>query len=178
MKKILCLLLALMMLFSVATLIAGCEDSKKEKNSSSKNDDEDKDEDEDDTDTDDATEDENAEDDEEEEPEVTVDPDSREAYIATWKKERTEDSPFSVTIQLRDDGTGNWGKNTTLEWTFDEEEKCISVTMFHSNGQERGDTFTAKLQEDGTLYCDYTMTVKLQSEEMIEVEGITLQRSK
>ena len=176
MKKILCLLLALMMLFSVATLIAGCEDSGSKKSSSSKNDDEEKDEDEDDTDTDDATEDENAEDDEEEEPEVTVDPDSREVYVATWTKERTEESPFSVTIELRDDGTGNWGKNTTLEWTFDEEEKCISVTMFH--GGEQGDTLTATLQEDGTLYCDYTMRVKLQSEEIIEVEGITLQRSK
>ena len=45
MKKILALLMALVMLFSVATLIAGCEDSGKKKNSSSKNDD-DEDEDE------------------------------------------------------------------------------------------------------------------------------------
>ena len=48
MKKLLALLLALMMLFSVATVFAGCEDSGKKKSSSSKNDDdEDEDEDED-----------------------------------------------------------------------------------------------------------------------------------
>ena len=53
MKKLLALLLALMMLFSVATVFAGCEDSGKKKSSSSKNDDdEDEDEDEDDEDED------------------------------------------------------------------------------------------------------------------------------
>lgn len=176
MKKLLCLLLALMMLFSVAALIAGCEDSGKKNTSSSKNDDED--EDEDDTDASDNTDDEDAEGNDEEEPVETVDPDSKEAYVGTWTKERTDEQPFSMTIQLYDDGTGAWGNNTTLDWTFDEDEKCISVTMISSNGQERGDTFTATLQEDGTLYCDYTMTVKLQSGEMMEIEGFTLQRSK
>lgn len=176
MKKLLCLLLALMMLFSVAAMIAGCEDSGKKNNASSKNDDED--EDEDDTDTGDDADDGDAEGNDEDEQAETVDPDSKEAYVGTWTKERTEEEPFSMTIQLHDDGTGAWGKNTTLDWTFDEAEKCISVTMIHSNGQERGDTFTATLQEDGMLYCDYTMNVKLQSGEMIEVEGFTLQRSK
>lgn len=56
MKKLLALLLALMMLFSVATVFAGCEDSGKKKSSSSKknddDDDEDEDEDEDDEDED------------------------------------------------------------------------------------------------------------------------------
>ena len=176
MKKILCLLLALMMLFSVTTLLAGCDDSDKKKTSSSKNDD--KDEDEDDTDTNNDATDEDAEQNDEDEPEETVDPNSKEAYVGTWSKERTDEEPFTMTIQLNDDGTGAWGKNTTLDWTFDEDEKCISVTMISSNGQARGDTFTATLQEDGTLYFDYTMTMKLQSGEMLEVEGISLQRSK
>ncbi len=52
MKKLLALLLVLVMLFSVATVFAGCEDGGKKKSSSSKNDDDDDDEDEDEEDED------------------------------------------------------------------------------------------------------------------------------
>lgn len=52
MKKLLALLLALMMLFSVATVFAGCEDSGKKKNSSSSKDDDEDEEDEEDEDKD------------------------------------------------------------------------------------------------------------------------------
>ena len=48
MKKIMALLLALMMLFSVATVFAGCEDSGKKKKTSSRRDEEDEEDEEDD----------------------------------------------------------------------------------------------------------------------------------
>ena len=55
MKKLLALLLALMMLFSVATLFAGCDDSGKKKNSSSKRDDDEDDDEDDEDDGDDGS---------------------------------------------------------------------------------------------------------------------------
>ncbi len=57
MKQLLALLLALMMLFSVATVFAGCEDSGKKKKSSSSQDDDDDDEDDEDEEDDDKNDD-------------------------------------------------------------------------------------------------------------------------
>lgn len=67
MKKLLALLLALMMLFSVATVFAGCEDSGKKKSSSSKKDDDDDDEDEDEDKDDEDKDDEDKDDDKDDE---------------------------------------------------------------------------------------------------------------
>ena len=67
MKKLLALLLALMMLFSVATVFAGCEDSGKKKSSSSSDDDDEDEEDEEDDEDEDEDKDEDEDEDKDKE---------------------------------------------------------------------------------------------------------------
>lgn len=99
----------------------------------------------------------------------------KEAYVGSWAKENTTDAPFSMNITLNADGTGKMGKNTDVTWTFDETAQQISIVLVYSDGDE-SESSTAKLQQDGKLYWDYTFNVKTSTGEMIEVEQVVFDR--
>ncbi len=99
----------------------------------------------------------------------------KEAYVGSWSKENTTDSPFSMNITLNADGTGKMGKNTDVAWTFDETAKQITIVLKYSDGTE-SEASTASLQQDGKLCWKYDFNVKTSTGEMIEVEQVVFER--
>ena len=103
MKQLLALLLALMMLFSVATVFAGCEDSgsKKKSSSSKKDDDDDEDEDEDEDEGDDETEDEGNDETDDENGNVETPTEAPEEPEPTEKPTKPQQEDTSVNKEVK-----------------------------------------------------------------------------
>ena len=101
----------------------------------------------------------------------------KEAYVGSWSKENTTDSPFSMNITLNADGTGKMGKNTDVAWTFVEttKPKHITIVLKYSDGTESEES-TAVIEQDGKLYWNYDFNVKTSTGEMIEVEQVVFER--
>lgn len=166
-KKLMALLLAIMMLFSAATLLAGCEEDsgKKKKSSSSKKDeDEDEDEDEDKEDEDEDKEDEDK-DDEEDEDKNKDDEDE--------DKDEEDDKPGKVEVEDEEEKPGKEevsSNNTALVGTW-EYKKDIAKMLNDIYERQYGDSFVAP---NGNMYLyiemefekdgDYTMSINLDED--------------
>ncbi len=106
----------------------------------------------------------------------TVDIHSAEAYVGSWAKEKTDDSPFAMSMTLNADGTGSQGTKTTLEWSYDESADEISLILHYSDGSTT-EPSTAKLQEDGTLCWTYTFSVMASDDSTFEVDQVIFDRA-
>jgi len=92
----------------------------------------------------------------------------KEAYLGSWIHERTDAEPYRMTLELKADGTGKNG-NTSIEWTYDESTKQISITIIYPDGEKSSAT-PAKLTEKGDISWEREFNIKTQSGEMLKFD--------
>lgn len=107
----------------------------------------------------------------------TIDINTKEAYVAKWVHERTDAEPYSMNLTLNADGTGASGKSGGIEWIFDEATKQATVTIIYPDGSKSEPT-TAKLKEDGKLYWNNEFKIMLSDDNILELQQVVLERSK
>ena len=148
MKKVLCFILALIFILSLCACSSEEDSSSRRKNS---------------------------DDDNEKVIQEVTDIHCMEAYVGSWSKERTEESPFASSMTLNADGTGTSGTKTQLTWSYDSDADEITVVI-HFSEDDQSDPSTAKLQEDGTLYWDYQFKVQAADGSTFDVDHVIFER--
>ena len=149
MKKIICLIMAIMMIFCVCA----CGETSGNNNAGNNNQ----------TDANQQSQ--------------AIDIETEEAYVGEWVHERKDEEPFSMNLTLKAGGKGSSGKNTSVDWSFDEAEKKISIELVFPDGSKDEVTY-AKLIEENTLSWERKFTIKLADDQFIEVEKVIFKRVK
>ncbi|MBQ7045974.1 MAG: hypothetical protein IJN65_05730 [Clostridia bacterium] len=97
----------------------------------------------------------------------TTQKDGEEAFLGTWKHERTEAEPFQMSLELNAGGKGK-NSNTDIEWSYDEATKQISITIIYPDGT-KSDSSNAKLT-DGKLCWEREFNIKTQSGDFVKFD--------